>query len=72
MALIGCGKRRYFPNVAEKKYHKRRKRGLTLQKNSELKVRIKRLLKKGWSPEQIAGRLKKENIVKKSSNLIFP
>jgi len=52
--------RRYFPNVAQNKAHKRRLRGLKLMLNEELKKVVTNYLLKGWSPEQIAGRLKKE------------
>ncbi|PHQ82126.1 MAG: IS30 family transposase [Coxiella sp. (in: Bacteria)] len=51
---------RYFPNVAQSKAQNRRLRGLKLMYNEELRQIVTKYLTYGWSPEQIAGRLKKE------------
>jgi len=48
----------YLPNVADNKALKRRQRGLLLMEKPELKALVVSYLKQGWSPEQIAGRLK--------------
>ena len=54
-------KRKYFPNLAHQKALKRRKRVLKLQAHSDLKTYVIAKLKIGWSPEMIAGRLKREH-----------
>lgn len=51
----------YLPFIAERKVHERRKRYIKLHKNTPLKNYIFDKLKRSWSPEQIAGRLKLEN-----------
>lgn len=52
----------YLPDTAQRKANKRQERGRKEQyvaKNPSLKKKIIALLKKGWSPDLIAGRLKK-------------
>ena len=56
-----AGKVKYFPNDAQQKAFKRRQRGLKLQRNVDLKAAIIEKLQAGWSPEMIAGRLKREH-----------
>lgn len=51
----------YLPNLADAAAKKRRSRDLKLMQDAKLKELIINYLKKGWSPEQIAGRLKKES-----------
>lgn len=56
--------RQYLPDTAERKAEKRKAQGRKVRyviKQPALKRRIIRLLKKGWSPDIIAGRLKKEH-----------
>ncbi|MBI5728868.1 MAG: IS30 family transposase [Candidatus Magasanikbacteria bacterium] len=54
----------YLPDTAERKALKRKERGRKVRyvvKDATLKRRIIRLLKGGWSPDLIAGRLKRAN-----------
>ncbi len=54
--------RQYLPDTAQRKANKRKGRGrkeLYVMKLPKLKERIIILLKKGWSPDLIAGRLKR-------------
>lgn len=51
----------YLPNIADAAAKRRRKRELKLMQQTDLKELIVSYLKKGWSPEQIAGRLKQEH-----------
>lgn len=54
----------YLPDTAQRKADKRKERGrkkLYIVKQPKLKKRIIVLLKKGWSPDLIAGRLKRKN-----------
>lgn len=46
----------YWNYTAHKKYLKRRKRGLKIEKDLNLKNHIHSKLKLGWSPYQIEGR----------------
>jgi IS30 family transposase len=55
------GHKFYWNHVAQKKYLKRRKRGLKLEKDIVLRKYVHTKLKEGWSPYQIEGRLKLEN-----------
>lgn len=55
------GNVRYLPSSAQKKANIRKCRGLKLMNQVELKEVIISYLKKNWSPEQIAGRLKQEH-----------
>lgn len=50
----------YYPGIAQQKAEERteRKRFCKLQKNGVLRDYVIRSLKKGWSPEQISGRMK--------------
>ena len=58
----------YNPSKAEKLSIKRKKNsGVKLHLNKELSLEISKRLENKHSPEQIAGRLKKEKIVKKLS-----
>jgi IS30 family transposase len=55
--------RRYLPDTAERKASKRKAAGRKMRyvvKQSTLKQNIVRLLKHGWSPDLIAGRLQRE------------
>ncbi len=51
----------YWNHRAQEKYLDRRKRGLKLEKNTELREYVTKKIKAGWSPYQIEGRLKLEN-----------
>lgn len=51
----------YWSHSAQEKYLKRRKRGIKLSKDNNLKEYVHEKLKSGWSPWQIEGRLKLEN-----------
>ena len=51
----------YLPNLADAKAKQRRERELKLMRKPKLKEIIINYLKNGWSPEQIAGRLKQEH-----------
>jgi len=54
--------RQYLPDTAQRKADKRKESGRKqryLNKQFELKKKIIKLLKKGWSPDLIAGRLKR-------------
>lgn len=51
----------YWSHSVQEKHLKRRKRGLKLEKNTELQKYVHKKLKLGWSPYQIEGRLKREN-----------
>src|SRR3989338_6681490 len=56
--------RQYLPDTAERKADKRKARGRKVRyvvKQPALKKKIIRLLKRGWSPDLIAGRLQKKN-----------
>lgn len=55
------GHKFYWSHSAQEKYLKRRKRGLKLEKDSNLQDFVHSKLKSGWSPYQIEGRLKLEN-----------
>jgi len=50
--------RGYFPNVAQKYAAKRRAPGRKLMRNPDLAARVVDGLRKSWSPEQIAGRMR--------------
>jgi IS30 family transposase len=55
--------RQYLPDTAERKAAKRKAKGRKVRyvvKQSVLKMKILRLLKRGWSPDLIAGRLQKK------------
>ncbi|HVV69146.1 MAG TPA: IS30 family transposase [Patescibacteria group bacterium] len=54
----------YFPVLAEEKRQERRKRSYLkkLQRNGILRDYVIKGLKKGWSPEQIAGRMKHQQL----------
>lgn len=55
--------RKYLPDTAERKAEKRKALGRKIryvEKQSALKKKIVRLLKKGWSPDLIAGRLERK------------
>lgn len=51
----------YLPIVAERLVKERKTRQLKLNEDNDLSRLVAGYLKKGWSPEQIAGRLKQEN-----------
>ncbi len=51
----------YLPIVAESRVKERKARCLKLNESSELSKLVANRLKEGWSPEQIAGYLKREN-----------
>lgn len=51
----------YLPNLADAAANHRRKRDLKLVRQPELKDLIVSYLKRNWSPDQIAGRLKQEH-----------
>jgi transposase, IS30 family len=51
----------YLPIVAERLVKERKARSFKLNEDSELCHIVKEYLKKGWSPEQIAGHLKQKN-----------
>lgn len=56
--------RQYLPDTAERKAHKRKAQGRKVWyaiKQPALKKKIIRLLKKGWSPDLIAGRSRKKD-----------
>jgi transposase, IS30 family len=50
----------YSPGYAEEQARARRWRGSRLERDDELRERVLGDLQKGWSPEQIAGRLKQQ------------
>jgi IS30 family transposase len=54
----------YFPGIAHEKAISRAKngRGSKLQKNAYLRDYVCRSLKKGWSPEQVSGRMKYQKL----------
>lgn len=55
-------KRTYYDSwFAHKKYLKRRKRSTKLERDKAIRLYVHEKLKKGWSPWQIEGRLKREN-----------
>lgn len=58
------GRKYYWSHSAQEKYFKRRKRVTLLNKNANLKEYVHLKLKSGWSPWQIEGRLKLENLGK--------
>lgn len=51
----------YQPTYAEQQAKSRRWRGSRLLRNAELQAEVLQALSKGWSPEQVAGRLKREH-----------
>ena len=51
----------YLPIVAERRVKERKARYLKLKEDNALSQTVANHLKEGWSPEQIAGRLKREN-----------
>jgi transposase, IS30 family len=51
----------YWNHRAQQKYLERRKRGLKLEKDINLREYVHKKIKVGWSPYQIEGRLKVEN-----------
>lgn len=58
--------KQYLPDTAERKAERRKARGRKVRyiaKQPTLKRKIILLLKKGWSPDIIAGRLKKEHVL---------
>jgi IS30 family transposase len=50
--------RGYFPNVAHKRARRRRAPGRKLERNIELAADVVQGLRRRWSPEQIAGRMR--------------
>lgn len=54
----GCKYIGYLPIVAERRVKERKIRQLKLNEDSQLCRLVTKYLKQGWSPEQIAGRLK--------------
>jgi IS30 family transposase len=55
------GEKIYWTQTAQAKYLKRRKRGLKLEKDANLREYVNKKLKAWWSPYQIEGRIKIEN-----------
>ena len=53
---------KYLPGLAQEKTELRRRRLRKLEKDPALHEYVIRGLKKGWSPEQIAGRMKYQKI----------
>ena len=51
----------YKPAYAEEQTKARRWKGSKLERNDELRTRVLDALKNGWSPEQVAGRLRQQN-----------
>lgn len=59
---LGASRKTYYvPTPAQKRYCKRRIRGLKISRDKELQSYVHDKLSKGWSPYQIEGRLKLEN-----------
>jgi len=65
--------RKYFPRVAhERALLKRKERGRKLRlKNQTIRRYVTKHLKEGWSPEQIAGRMKLEDVGSISHEAIY-
>lgn len=64
----------YLPDTAERKANKRKKLGrkqVYVVKNPVLKRRIIKFLKKGWSPDLIAGRLKRREAIYLNQESIY-
>jgi IS30 family transposase len=62
----------YWPDTAEIKRNKRRRRGCILNKNKELQDYVRtKLMCHFWTPEQIAGRLKKDGMTRVSHETIY-
>ncbi len=64
----------YKPHLAQRYYNKRRqasKQPYRLEKDSKLRQYIRKKLKRYWSPEQIAGRLKRDSKIDVSPVTIY-
>lgn len=70
---IPAAQRRYTPRLAdERAQEKRKSRGRTLRlKNETTRRYVVEHLKEGWSPEQVAGRMKKDGIGSVSHEAIY-
>ena len=51
----------YQPRYADQQAHARRWRGSRLERDDGLREKVLSLLKQGWSPEQVAGRMAMES-----------